>query len=77
MNKLPHYYCWLVFGLIYLATDPAITSGAEFTDFVISNSRSDLLLSLKLSDVFTEEVKEAVRENILYHCFFYHPISGS
>jgi hypothetical protein len=70
MHKLPHYSDWLLFSLIILATDSAIASGAELTDFVISNSRSDLLLSLKPSDVFTEEVKEAIRDGLSFTIVF-------
>ena len=70
MHKLPHYSYWLLFGLIFLSTGIAVASGAEFTDFVISNSRSDLLLSLSLSDVFTEEVKKAVRDGISFTIVF-------
>ena len=46
IHKLPHYYYWLVFGLIFLATDSTTVSGAELTDFVMNNSRGDLRLSL-------------------------------
>ena len=45
-HKLPQYYYWLVFGVVFLATDSAIVSGAELTDFVMNNSRGDLRLSL-------------------------------
>jgi hypothetical protein len=66
IHKLRHYYYWLLFGLIFLATDSAIVSGAELTDFVMSNSRGALRLSLKVRSVFTEEVEEAVIDGISF-----------
>ncbi len=68
--KLRQFLFCLLFGFIFLSTGLAVVSGAEFTDFVISNSRSDLLLSLTLSDVFTEEVKKAVRDGISFTIVF-------
>jgi hypothetical protein len=59
-----------VFGLIFLATDSAIVSGAELTDFVMNNTRGDLRLSLKVRSVFTEEVEEAVIDGISFTIVF-------
>ncbi len=70
MHKLHHYYYWLLFDLIFLATDSATVSGAELTDLVMNNSRSDLRLSLKVRGVFTEEVKEAVIDGISFTIVF-------
>ena len=69
-HKLPQYYYWLVFGVVFLATDSAIVSGAELTDFVMSNSRGDLRLSLKVRSVFTEEVKEALIDGLSFTIVF-------
>ena len=65
-QKIPHFCYWLVFGLIFLATDSANVSGAELTDFVVNNSRGDLRLSLKVRSIFTEEVEEAVTDGISF-----------
>jgi hypothetical protein len=70
IQKLPHYSYWLVFGLIFLATDSTTVSGAELTDLVMNNSRGDLRLSLKVKSVFTEEVKEAVSDGISFTIVF-------
>jgi hypothetical protein len=70
IHKLPPYSYWLLFGLIFLATDSAIASGAEITDLVMNNSRGDLRLSLKVRSVFTEEVKEAVIDGISFTIVF-------
>jgi hypothetical protein len=68
LYKLPYYY----YGLIVLATNSAIASGAELTDLVMSNSRGDLRLSLKVRSVFTEEVEEAVIDGISFTIDFLH-----
>jgi hypothetical protein len=70
MHKLPHYFCWFVFGFIFLAADSAIVSGAELTDFVVNNSRGDLRLSLKVRSAFTEEVEAAVIDGISFTIVF-------
>lgn len=48
---------WLVLSIIYFSTGLPTALGAEVSDLVINNAQGHLLLSAKIRDVITEEVK--------------------
>lgn len=48
---------WLVLGIIYFSTGLPTALGAEVSDLVINNAQGHLLLSAKIRDVISEEVK--------------------
>ena len=48
---------WLLLGIIYFSTGLPAALGAEVSDLVINNAQGHLLLSAKIRDVITEEVK--------------------
>ena len=55
---------WLVWGIIYFSTGLPAALGAEVSDLIINNARGHLLLSAKVRDVITEEVKVAATDKV-------------
>ena len=61
---ITHLPFWLVLGLIYFSTGLTAALGAEVRDLVINNAQGHLLLSAKIRDVITEEVKVAALDKV-------------
>jgi hypothetical protein len=55
---------WLVLGIIYFSTGLPAALGAEVSALIINNSRGHLLLSAKIRDVITEEVKVTATDEV-------------
>ena len=55
---------WLVLGIIYFSTGLPAALGAEVSDLVINNDQGHLILSAKIRDVITAEVKVAATEKV-------------
>lgn len=56
---------WLVLGIIiYFSSGLPVALGAEVSDLIINNARGHLLLSAKVRDVITEEVKVAATDKV-------------
>lgn len=55
---------WLVMGIIYFSTGLPAALGAEVSDLVINNTQGHLLLSAKIRDVVTDEVKVAATDKM-------------
>ena len=55
---------WLVLGIIYFSTGLPTALGAEVSDLVINNAQGHLLLSAKIRDVVSEEVKVTATDKV-------------
>ncbi len=55
---------WLVLGIIYFSTGLPVALGAEVSDLIINNAEGHLLLSAKIRNVITEQVKLTAREEV-------------
>jgi len=54
----------LVLFIIYLFAIPTHLSGAQLVNIVIRNSTNELMIDIKLKDVFTKELKAALSKGI-------------
>ena len=52
---------WLLAGVIYLSIGLAVATGAEISHLVINKSEDNLLLSIKIQDVITQEVPPSAK----------------
>jgi hypothetical protein len=55
---------WLLLGIIYFSTGLPAALGAEVSDLIINNEQGHLILSAKIHDVITAEVKVAATEKV-------------
>ena len=55
---------WLVLGIICLLSGLPAALGAEVSDLIINNAQGHLLLSAKIRDVITEEVKVTATDKV-------------
>ena len=55
---------WLMLGFICFSTGHPAALGAEVSDLVINNAQGHLLLSAKIRDVVTEEVKVTATDKV-------------
>ena len=64
--KTCHSLCLncLMYTTCFLLMYPCIASGAELTNIVVKNSRNNLLISLAIKGVFTDEMKAALLKGI-------------
>ena len=55
---------WLVLGSIYFSTGLPTALGAEVSDLIINNAQGHLLLSAKIHNVITKEVKVTATDKV-------------
>jgi hypothetical protein len=68
---------WLVLGIIYFSTGLPAALGAEVSDLIINNDQGPLILSAKIRDVITEEVKVTATEKVSATVIFFSVRRGA